>query len=262
MFAKAWLLFGYPWRMSRVLVPELAETTMREFKDDNDLMVEFFQYVNGPHGAGEACALIARRSAWHKTSVKQLLAGAREYGWEAGEDLKEKIRARARVATGSLLAEEGIGDMKNRKIPRQTTLFRKPETCYYLAINNGSLKTRTKFESPPFDLALESKTSKLPAEAFTSRPERRSLPFGEIASTTQKTSWNSPGASNLTVRDADVALLRAVKLRCPEKPPWEDLKQIRLNFLFEPDHLFIWRDAELDGEDSFFSPAAGSTAPR
>ena len=80
--------------------------------------------------------------------------------------------------------------------------------------------------------------------------------------TTAKTSWNSPGASNLTVRDADVALLRAVKLRCPEKPPWEDLKQIRLNFLFEPDHLFIWRDAELDGEDSFFSPAAGSTAPR
>ena len=118
--------------------------------------------------------------------MKQLLCAAKEYNYKApATDLTEKMRARARLPKHSNLIEESIGDMKNRKIMRRTGLFRKPETCYYLSPKNGALDSRSRYDTPPLDSALESKHSKLPNHAFAFEKERRSIPFQDIVSTTQ-----------------------------------------------------------------------------
>ena len=210
---------------------------------------EFFGYPHGPEGCPQACSDVARRSSWHKTSLKQLLAGCREYQWQPGQDLVEKIRSRARLASGSLLVEETIGDMKNRSIPRQTQLFRKPETCYYLSLRKGSLEARTKYTTPPLDVPLQTKMSKLPLQAFEACAAKRSIPFDKIVSTVQKTTWYSPGAPNLTVRDVDHHMLRDLKKLDPVNPPWPLMKHAWLGKLCATEHLVCFRVGGLDDPD-------------
>jgi hypothetical protein len=55
---------------------------------------------------------------------------------------------------------------------------------------------------------LATKRSKLPRYAFEVKAEQRSMPFDKIASYNSRTTWYSPGAPRLGVRDADTWLLR------------------------------------------------------
>ena len=130
--------------------------------------------------------------------MKQLTAGAREYNWEFEGDFKRKVQIRARLAGQTVLVEETIGDMKNRELTRRTSLFRRPETCYFLSLHRGALSERSDWSTPPFDTPLGSKSSRWLSCAFEVERKNRSLPFDEIASTKQKTEYPSPGSSGLT----------------------------------------------------------------
>ena len=58
------------------------------------------------------------------------------------------------------------------------------------------------------DLPLDSKTARLSPEAFHLPEKDRSLPLGEVASTSQSAAWWSPGASDHMVPIADLQFLR------------------------------------------------------
>lgn len=77
---------------------------------------------------------------------------------------------------------------------------------------------------------------------------RRSVPFSDIVSYKQKTDWYSPGAPNITVRDADIFMLRDLKQMSSNSPvEWEKLSNAWLGKLFAAEHLFCFRIDGLDG---------------
>jgi hypothetical protein len=167
---------SWPYRLHRInCSEEMADKTMSEFKADHLMWQEFFAFVAAPAGCPAACSALAKRSSFNRTSVKQVVAGSKEYSWTPGADLKDKMKRRSRLLSQSVLVEESIGDMKNRGIPRQTHMFRRPETCYHLSLDDGALSARSSWETPPMDAPLESKGSRLGHEAFEFDVKRRSF---------------------------------------------------------------------------------------
>ena len=145
----AFLIWGWPWRLAAHLDDELSAKTVEDFQADHDLMHEYFEWCDRPAGVPAECTSLAARSSFKTTPVKQMVAAAKEYRWTMGEDFKRKVGVRASLGVQSVLVEETLGDMKNRQIPRQTSLFRRPETCYYLGLHRGSLEVRTNWDTPP-----------------------------------------------------------------------------------------------------------------
>ena len=171
--------------------------------------------------------------------MKQFIAACRESEWKPTKDIVDKIRCRARLLSQSVLVEETIGDMKNRRIPRQTTMFRKPETCYALSLVFGSLEARTQYRTPRYDVPLATKRSKLPRHAFEVKAEQRSMPFDKIVSYNSKTTWYSPGAPRLGVRDADTRLLRELR----KADAFKRAGEAWLGSMCVAAHLLCFRDA-------------------
>ena len=238
--------WSFPHRAYQMLKPGHEQKCLKEFEVQTGAWNEFFAFVADIHGCPLSCTDAASSSPWHLTSIKQLLHGAREYHFKLpADDLIDKVRARARLAKHSNLIEESIGDMKNRNIARRTTLFRRPETCYYLSLKNGSFASRSNYETPPLDTPLESKSSKLPNHVFTFEPKRRSIPFADIVSTTQKVNYYSPGPPNLGVRHANTYVVTDLK-------PIQNFAlfdQIGLGSLCATEYLFVFNDKRYDKSD-------------
>lgn len=114
------------------------------------------------------------------------------------------------------------------------------------------MEKRTKFDTPPTDTPLDSKMSKLPTVAFEHSIRRRSLPFQEIASTVQKTTYYSPSASNVTVRDADHPFVRDLK----KLDNFNAAPDAWLAELLQTSHLLCFHVDALD-DDGVFNLALG-----
>ena len=91
---------------------DMATTAMQTFREDYEVWQEFLAFTNQAGGVSKECEQVRNRSVWVKTSVKQLVAGAEEYKWQCGDDLKAKLQARARCCCQEIIVEEVIGDMK------------------------------------------------------------------------------------------------------------------------------------------------------
>ena len=113
--------------------------------------------------------------------------------------------------------------------------MRKPETCFYSAIHDGAIPTRSKFDTPFTDVPLESRGSRLPASTLAADTTRRSLPFQEIVSTIAKCPYYSLGAYNYTVRDGDHAVRRDLRA-CKE-----EVADLWLGSLSQLEYLLIFK---------------------
>ena len=170
----AYANLGLHWSLLGYLHSEThSARTMNKFESDFLLWEEFSAHAAAPGGVPDAVTNKAKALSFNKTSVKQFVAAAKEYKWVCKGDFAEKLRTRARLAGQSALVEETIGDIKDRATPRHTTLFRRPVTCYYMALRGGSLAKRSQWDTPSADAPLESKMSRLPNDAFSGgRPSR------------------------------------------------------------------------------------------
>jgi len=151
---------------------------------------------------------IAERSSWNRASLKQFFAACLRAELKPTSDIVDKIKRHARVLPQSVVVEEAIGDLSRCSKNYQTTMLRALETFDACSSMSNFLEPHTQHSEQRYDVPLATKRSKLPRYAFEVKAEQRSMPFDKIVSYNSKTTWYSPGAPRLGVRDADTRLLR------------------------------------------------------
>ena len=90
---------------------------------------------------------------------------------------------RAALNKQSVIAEEKIGVMKNKKSGTRNRRFRKPEHNMNKILKDKFLSNRFKYDDVPNDIGTLRKTAELQASAFEPPLEEWSMPFKELEGT-------------------------------------------------------------------------------
>jgi hypothetical protein len=106
------------------------------------------------------------------------------------------------------MCEEMIGSQKNNKEVKMGRKFRKPEYSFAAPIRTEVLQTRNHFKTITLDMPLGCHTERLEDDCFYPNASKRSLPFQEIATTSQAPDYYSPSAQNVNCPHADTIMLR------------------------------------------------------
>ena len=197
-------LFGWPFRFAKCLQStELAVTTIKLFRRDEEAMTRFAAI---PHTTTQK--LIAKRNVFVKLSIDQMSQCLTATADRPTPELLSLIEKRTSLMLGSLMCEEMIGSQKNNKEVKMGRKFRKPEYSFAAPIRTEVLQTRNHFKTISLDMPLDSHTERLADDCFYPNASKRSLPFQEIATTSQAPDYYSPSAQNVNCPHADTIMLR------------------------------------------------------
>ena len=161
---------GWPVQFYKVgLVPELAEETMKKFKEDLDL----FRVLKAMVGKPKALQAVADRHVFNKVSNIQLIKGCEAENWIPSPKLEKVCKSRCRLYIQTQVAEGCIGTMKNNAANPQQAKFKKPETSMASVLRTQVLSNRHKHQAVPCDLALDKKIARLTGDCFRAEPKTR-----------------------------------------------------------------------------------------
>ena len=198
-------LFAYPYKFLLCLGgPKLARDVLADFRHEQRVW-QAFEAIAPKSDEQEK---VARRSLWHKVSVKQLAAAVASCPDELSPAVLEHCKKRARLLLGTLPVEEVIGAQKNSKACKLGRQFKKPEYSMAAAIKAKVLDVRCSFQTPTLDIPVPSKSTRLDADCFQVNREHRSLKFQEIATTSTTPDFYSPAAQNLNSPYADAVTMK------------------------------------------------------
>lgn len=149
-----------------------------------------------------------KRSTFQKTSTMQCIEMLRMADWQLTPQVKRVVDFHMRGVVATQVIEDIIGHRKNSKAGMARTRVRRPAASWCAALSAGVLTERHDFKTVSADIALTTKSLKLGPEYFRARKDLQSLPFDDIATTTQQAPYWSPKPENNMVPIADLRLLR------------------------------------------------------
>jgi hypothetical protein len=120
----------------------------------------------------------------------------------------------AKKATGmvaSQAAEDTFNFMKNHKSVKGKKKYRRVEKCMSTVLARSVLSKVHRFDDIQVDCAPETLSAKLSPTAFKPDFGTASLPFWKIVGSNSSPTWFSPAATNYSIANADLALVRLGK---------------------------------------------------
>ena len=199
---------GWPHRMKACpKSPAIAEVVMNEFKLDKAIDHE----MRSAEPAYAFHKTLNHRSQFKRVAVVQFVHATTEFNDQYHADIDKVVRRQARLGKQSVVSEEALGTMKNKKRNMAARKFKKPAFSMHAVLSSKMLSSRFHYDETPYDVPLASKLETLPASAFRASKKVCTLPFSELVSTSQKTEHWSPGSVSLNVPIADLYMKRDAK---------------------------------------------------
>lgn len=242
-------LFGWPYRMWRVLEPRYVETTLAELQRDLHVWNQFDVLNEKPLVQHR----VHQRSVFQKLSVQQLVVGMTQAGFRATPSFLGMVRNGCRLRLPTQGCEELIGVQKNRREAKVGRRFRRPEYSMGVAIKGRVLEERRNYITPQLDAPMVAKPERLVSSCFLPNdPTAWSLGYGKIPSLKQLAGWYSPSAQNLNTPHADLQVLQVAW----QKKHDFAMVGVASAFLcvFDIKHRFVFRLVDTHPANSYYLP--------
>ena len=196
---------GWPWSLARLLQTSHAAEAVRGFESS---VVAFRALAAAEPKSGAAQRLYERRQLQKPSNKAYIdaMAHRSEPAWDEGIALVTKTRLR--VACQTQMIEDMNGAQQNARGLRSIVRFRRPERAMASVLKKKITSERHRWLELLVDSAEASRSDRLGQEYFVEDIGARSLPWGQIVSTTPSTSYYSPKAENITVNVADDVLVK------------------------------------------------------
>ena len=235
-------LFGWPWEFQKCANHTKFEETMSKFRSDCTIFNTLKDYL-GP--CAELTTLL-RRHVGHKPMVKQFqqsLQDIRKPSYQ--EDITSITRKRGRVATGTHIVEEVIGSQKSCKRLKLSCKYKRPEKGMLTTLEHHVLDGRHKYETAPVDQPSTQRGA-LPPNAFGYDFSSRSLPFHEVASTSQTPPFYSTNGNTFSTHHADPPMFREIKQKYDSN--WNIVAEAWQGDIMDVGHRFIVQHVDEPGD--------------
>jgi len=225
---------SYPWRFARLGIGDaVANETLGLLK--KDLFV--FKSLKELPGKTKKEEDLINRSVFNLVINKKWIAAAEASGFKITPAMAAVAQRESSLDVSTQYVEEYIGLSKNSKKVIGVRKYRRPEMCLLQTLHGKLLSERHKYTEISTDRFVQDRTARLAKEAFTPSKQLQTMPFEDVVTTSQNTNYYSPSATNATVRDADVWLLRRAA-------QFKDLHAIRnawLGRLLDYRHELLYR---------------------
>ena len=182
---------GFPWSMARLLKPTLAAEAVHDFEGS----LRAFRALAAAADNGPTALRLLARHQLHKPSNAayiQAMSHRAERAW--GDDMARLTMTRLRVACPTQIIEDMNGAQKNARAIRSTVRFKRPERSMAIVLKKKIISQRHHWLDVEVDAAAVRRNERLGAECFIENKDMRSMPWGDIVSTSQATTYHSPKA--------------------------------------------------------------------
>ena len=235
-------LFGWPWEFQKCGNPDKFDETMEKFRGDCII----FNTIKDFAGAGPELIALVRRHVGHKAMVKQFqqsLPDLRQPQYK--DDIMKITRKRGRVATGTHIVEEVIGSQKSCKRLKLACKYKRPEKGMLTTLEHHVLDGRHHYSTAPVDQPVAHRGS-LPPNAFGYDYSTRSLPFSEIASTSQVPQFYTTSGNQFSVHHADPPMFREIQQRYDSR--WNIVADAWQGGAMDVAHRIIVQHVDMPGD--------------
>lgn len=191
---------------------------------------------------------VLRRSAFLEASVLQCQEAFSAAGDGVNLDIQSHFLDKFSGMVATQACEDSFHHMKNSRLQRGKRRFRRPERCMASVLARSVLSRVHAFEDVQASASSESATERLSRRCFVPDPEASSLPLGKIVDNRPTTTWVSPNASNICLKDADLELVRYAK----NAQDWTIIDRAWQGILLQAKHRIVFRRAG-EPEQWFFA---------
>lgn len=231
-----WFIRGWPVHaMAYCCGGNRADRTAKLFEADYTAYQELKNLAEGQQSI--AAKQVLRRSCFLEASVEQTLQAFRSVGFEVDRSVQDHISNKLAGIVSTQAVEDSFHHMKNAKLVRGKRRYRRPEKCMASVLARGVLGRVHKYEEVETTSAREGASERLPREAFVPSLAASSLPFGKIVDVRATPSWPSPGAANIGLKYADLALVQ----QASAQGDWSLIDRAWQGCIFQPMHKFVFR---------------------
>ena len=134
-----------------------------------------------------------------------------EVGFVLNADVQKLAAEKFSGVLATQISEDVHNHQKNASVIKGKKKYRRPEKAMGAALARKVLTCKHHYREPCLDVPLPQKSLRLPKSHFVPQKGLLSMKFGDVASTSAKTSWYSPSPANWGQRDSDLELLRVAK---------------------------------------------------
>ena len=201
---------SWPYRLVLLLGTDLeAEAVLREFRAAFELHEAF-------KGIADRTALMASyisRSPFQTLSVQQAVLACKESGFTACAALRAFMDER----TKTVMQSQGVEDMNNyqknaHQVRNWGSRYRRPQTCLAVTARMNLLSSVHRFDTVKWQGPHDVKPTPLVKEDLAPLGNP-SLPFGKVATHSDRAPYFSPQAEGVSIGVADQAVLNELRER-------------------------------------------------
>ena len=206
----AWLVGGWSNRSALFLSEVHRQTALDDLQADFHYFKELEKAKEaGVIGAGE----VHQRSIFHLQCVKQIVLHLEKNGWQCDDELLQFLRRKYRRPMLTQVSEDQNHTARAQE-HRATNGKCPPRTVYAMLVEEQVLAKRHDFTEVQHqsNMGCQLGRGRLDAEVFepSALAQDSSVQFSKMVSTSQTTTWYSPGVEHMALQFRDVALMREV----------------------------------------------------
>lgn len=202
---------GWPYRFVQGLgsSPVDQAALIGEFRRDYESFKKLCEVPRPP----AALERLLGRSCCHCTLVKQWVAALEHNVWVWTSQVEALAKQMVSGVIGTQVIEDMFAVQKNATRVRGSRRARKPQASMGLALARGVIDKRHHYNLVESTIPIPRRTLRLDKPNFLTKEGECSIDLSNVATTSQRASYCSPGVENLGLAASDLTVLRAADLQ-------------------------------------------------